>query len=314
MIYIKTIYIVVKNYKNSRRTLSFVEYQRTRTIILFHPLTTLSWPLLWRHNGGECVSNHQPRNCLLNRYSGADQRKHQSSASLAFVRGIHRRPVNSPHKGQWRGKCFHLMTASCIMASCHGYAFGITTPLLWESSSRRWFTITTRTYNVFFVVNLNKIKKNSWVSDLRRKTLMWLYCIGVLQGCHIVPHVYSSLNWITIGLDKGLYDIEPLSKPMMITHESQSKSQISTKILEINQPLTKLYLIIRSCKGVYWFLSVHPSPASCVRSVAPTVLVGSISYLYILSSDFRRCVACKVSFKIWIFGNFLKCVTLTLSY
>ena len=31
-------------------------------------------------------------------YSGADQRKHQSSASLAFVRGIHRSPVNSPHK------------------------------------------------------------------------------------------------------------------------------------------------------------------------------------------------------------------------
>ena len=32
-------------------------------------------------------------------YSDADQRKHQSSASLAFVRGIHRRAVNSPHKG-----------------------------------------------------------------------------------------------------------------------------------------------------------------------------------------------------------------------
>ena len=31
-------------------------------------------------------------------YSSADQRKHQSSASLACVRGIHRRPVNSPHK------------------------------------------------------------------------------------------------------------------------------------------------------------------------------------------------------------------------
>ena len=39
-------------------------------------------------------------------YSGADQRKHQSSASLAYVRGIHRWPVNSPHKGpvfiRWR--------------------------------------------------------------------------------------------------------------------------------------------------------------------------------------------------------------------
>ena len=31
-------------------------------------------------------------------YSGAHQRKHQSSASLAFVQGIHRGPVNSPHK------------------------------------------------------------------------------------------------------------------------------------------------------------------------------------------------------------------------
>ena len=33
-------------------------------------------------------------------YSGTDQRKHQSSASLAFVQGSHRWPVNSPHK--WR--------------------------------------------------------------------------------------------------------------------------------------------------------------------------------------------------------------------
>ena len=31
-------------------------------------------------------------------YSDADQRKHKSSASLAFVRGIHRGPVNCPHK------------------------------------------------------------------------------------------------------------------------------------------------------------------------------------------------------------------------
>ena len=31
-------------------------------------------------------------------YSDADQSKHQSSASLAFVREIHRGPVNFPHK------------------------------------------------------------------------------------------------------------------------------------------------------------------------------------------------------------------------
>ena len=39
-------------------------------------------------------------------YQGADQRKHQSSASLAFMRGIHRRPVNSPHKGSVTRKIF----------------------------------------------------------------------------------------------------------------------------------------------------------------------------------------------------------------
>ena len=39
-------------------------------------------------------------------YSGADQGKHQSSASLAFVRGIHRWPVNSPHNGPVTQKMF----------------------------------------------------------------------------------------------------------------------------------------------------------------------------------------------------------------
>ena len=39
-------------------------------------------------------------------YSSANQRKHQSSASLAFLRGIHRWPVNSPHKGPVTWKMF----------------------------------------------------------------------------------------------------------------------------------------------------------------------------------------------------------------
>ena len=39
-------------------------------------------------------------------YSGADQRKHQSPASLAFMRGIHRWPVNSPRKGTVTRKMF----------------------------------------------------------------------------------------------------------------------------------------------------------------------------------------------------------------
>ena len=67
------------------------------------PITcTTQQSLQWRHNERDSVSNHQPHDCLPNRstvYSGADQRKYQSSASLAFVKGIHRWSVNSPHKG-----------------------------------------------------------------------------------------------------------------------------------------------------------------------------------------------------------------------
>ena len=62
--------------------------------------------LQWRQNERDGVSNHKPHDCLLNRYSDADQRNHQSSASLAFVRGIHRGPVNSPHKGPVTRKMF----------------------------------------------------------------------------------------------------------------------------------------------------------------------------------------------------------------
>ena len=62
-------------------------------------------------------------------------------------------------------------------------------------------------------------------------------------------------------------------------------------------------IIIQSCWGVYWFHSVRLSirlsvrSASRVRAVAPTVLIGSISCLYILYSNFRGCLACKVYYK-----------------
>ena len=43
--------------------------------------------------------------------SGADQRKHQSSALLAFVGGIHQLPVDSPHKGPVSRKMFPFADA-----------------------------------------------------------------------------------------------------------------------------------------------------------------------------------------------------------
>ena len=47
-------------------------------------------------------------------YSDADERTYQSSASLAFVRGIHRGPVNSPHKWPVKRKMFPFDDAMMI--------------------------------------------------------------------------------------------------------------------------------------------------------------------------------------------------------
>ena len=54
-------------------------------------------------------------------YSGADQRKHQSSVSLTFVRGIHRSPVISPHKGPVTRKMFPFDDVITMWHYCYGW-------------------------------------------------------------------------------------------------------------------------------------------------------------------------------------------------
>ena len=73
------------------------------TLTLYTVRNVVDWEqyqgtLRWRHNGCDSVPNHQPRHWLLNRLFRHRSKKYQSSASLAFVRGIHRGSMNSPHK------------------------------------------------------------------------------------------------------------------------------------------------------------------------------------------------------------------------
>ena len=61
----------------------------------FHAVRGIVLSLQWRHN--DCVPNHRRLHCLLNCWFG--RRSKKTSKPLAFVQGIHRSPVNSPHKG-----------------------------------------------------------------------------------------------------------------------------------------------------------------------------------------------------------------------
>ena len=83
-------------------------------LLLFGGMTTAVATLTWWFQTRDCCCCCIHYNCVtmgamaskINSLtivystvdSGADQRKHQSSASLAFVMGIHRWPANSTHK------------------------------------------------------------------------------------------------------------------------------------------------------------------------------------------------------------------------
>ena len=94
--------------KTSRYLMTFVK-----------PEQIIPVALQWRHNERDGVSNQRCLGGLLNRLFRRRWKKTQSSASPPFVRGIHRWPVNSPHKGPVTRKCFHLMTSSW----CRKYSY-----------------------------------------------------------------------------------------------------------------------------------------------------------------------------------------------
>ena len=77
-------------------------------------------------------------------YSDADQRKHQSSASLAFVRGIHRGPVNSPHKWPVTRKMFPFDDVIMLVDSIWNLQ------VCNNAHKHQWIVKITSTWTVFF--------------------------------------------------------------------------------------------------------------------------------------------------------------------
>ena len=83
---------------------------RPTRIILLYYWSYSSWIFQSHYNDVIMVSMSSKLTSLTivytTVYSETDQRKHQSFASLAFVREIHRCPVNSPHKWPVTRKMF----------------------------------------------------------------------------------------------------------------------------------------------------------------------------------------------------------------
>ena len=123
--------------------------------------------LQWRHNGRDGDSNCQPYDDLLNGLFRHISKENIKAPCHWPLWGEFTSDRWIPRtKGQWRGKCFHLMTASwlidwrgchidgdsygvgifnmCIMTSSNGNIFRIVIPLCGESTGHRWIPLTKR--------------------------------------------------------------------------------------------------------------------------------------------------------------------------
>ena len=131
--------------------------RQSTTLVELHSFRQEFQPLRWRHYGRDSVSNHQPLEVYSIIYSEADQRKHQSSSSLAFVWGFHRGPVNSPHKWPVMRKMFPfddvIMTArllQCVSVPDDMFS--------WASCIVMFYTCSLDSY--YFVIACNGISKS----------------------------------------------------------------------------------------------------------------------------------------------------------
>ena len=104
-------------------------------------------------------------------YSGADQSKHQSSASLAFVWGIRRGPVNSPHKWPVTLKMFPFDDVIMVRSKSVVSRYGCPHSPAWRS--------------MFFPGTGHQMAMN-------RRCLNQFATIGLLT-CHVYPALSPNL-------------------------------------------------------------------------------------------------------------------------
>ena len=134
--------------------------------------------------------------------SGADQRKYQSSASLAFVRGSHRWPVNAPHKGPVTRKWFPfddvIMWGKCVSYCFKALYRHLTLSPHLSLLSKQFMDIQ---YHVLYLLG-DSHKSHRKISS-KRLQMHFLEMINY----HDSHEIYScGSNWqlVSIGLDNGL--------------------------------------------------------------------------------------------------------------
>ena len=149
-----------------------------------------------------------------------------------YLRGIHRSPVDSPHKGSQGGKCFHAMASSCN--TCTPWPF--------------WSVIQSQAINldghIIYYVLYTTTLGHCW----RKHERLWLRVHR--YGC-----TYSVLP-----CRKAVLHLSSLRKKYVYHHHTyhrenpRSTSNISCLItaLNVSKPLCRWYLInVQKCEHLF---------------------------------------------------------------
>ena len=127
-------------------------------------------------------------------YSGAGQRKHQSSASPAFVRGIHRWPVNYPHKGPVTRKMFpfdDVIMAENQMAASNGKRRCTT-------AFRKLYFLNTNREEIIFLSLRSDLYANKELNLLFRLWMLILNMRFVITHCQLYYLGPFLVSWINL--------------------------------------------------------------------------------------------------------------------
>ena len=154
-------------------------------------------------------------------YSGADQRKHQSFASLAFVGGIHRWPMNSPHKGPVTRKLFPfhdvIMGSLAVIILCFAGNFWVAEGNI---QNNRWDCAKS------CVLNLSLLTGYHWQKRLHHTSLFSTGHSSLPSvGIHIYPSPHTfMLVWRHICHSRGKHT------PLLIWRTIQIRNRVMSSL------------------------------------------------------------------------------------
>ena len=158
--------------------------------------------LQWWHRGG--VSNYQRFYCLLNRLFRRTSKKTRKPASLAFVRGIHRWPVDSPHRRPVTWKMFSVslkvLWGHIHLSKSLYPCFSVYSSITRNHFTDQWRPIISKCSNSQWKLTKNFVDaaKTVTVSDksaVPMKSYQLLHCIIVYRKTSNISHIhFQNLN------------------------------------------------------------------------------------------------------------------------